>query len=399
MPTQATRVSSLGVETAFAVAARATAHAESGGKVYPFHLGDLNLPTPENVREAAQKAMKDGKTGYCPPAGIAPLREALAKDANAKRGTAYSMENVSVQPGGKPVISKFLLSLMNPGDEVLCPNPGFPIYESQIEFLGGIVKPYPILCAGDSFTFDLDALEKLITPKTKLLIVNDYHNPTGAECSPKERERLAEIAVRHNLLVLLDEAYYETHYEDNAASIVSLPGMVERSVLLYTFSKKFAMTGWRLGAAVGPKEIIAIINKLNVNVESCTCQFVQWAGLEGLTGDQSGPKKIIETLRKRRDAAVKILNNIPGVTCITPNASFYLYPDVTDLMRDKGFGGDYDAFAEDILVKTGVSCCTRLHFGRPLPGESRRYLRLAFSGINEDAIEEGLGKLQKYAEN
>ena len=390
-------ISRLGTETAFAVAGKAAAFAASGGKVYPFHLGDLNIPTAMNVQEAAIKSMRDGKTGYCPPAGIAPLRDALAQDTNAKRGTAYSMENVSIQPGGKPVISKFLMALMNPGDEVLCPNPGFPIYESQIEFLGGKVVPYPIIPAGDYFTFDLDALEKCITPKTKLLIINDYHNPTGAELSAAERERMVDIANRHDLMVLLDEAYFETHYDNKATSLVSLPGMLERSVLLYTFSKKFAMTGWRLGGAIGPKEVIDIFNKINVNYESCTCQFVQWAGVEGLTGDQTEAKNIVGILRERRDVAVDILNNVPGVTCIKPNASFYLYPDVTELMRNKGFGDNYDAFAEDVLTKTGVSFCTRLHFGRPLPGETRRYIRLAFSGIDVSEIREGLGKLKTYA--
>ena len=394
----ADQIQNLGTETAFAVAGRAVAHAAAGNTVYPFHLGDLNLGTPQNVIEAANKAMRDGKTTYCPPAGIAPLRDALAQDTNAKRGTSYSMENVSVQPGGKPVIGKFLMALMNAGDEVLCPNPGFPIYESQVEFLGGVVVPYPVIPAGDYFTFDFDALEKAITPKTTLLIVNDYHNPTGAECSAQERERLAALAVKYNLTVLLDEAYFETHYNNKASSIVSLPGMVERSVLLYTFSKKFAMTGWRLGAAIGPREIIDTFNKLNVNMESCTSQVVQWAGLEGLTGDQSAPQKIIEILRERRDVGVDILNDIPGVTCIKPNASFYLYPDVTGLMDRKGFGDDYDAFAEDVLKSTGVSFCTRMHFGKPLPGEKRRYIRLAFSGIDVGAIRDGLTKLKQYAE-
>jgi aspartate/methionine/tyrosine aminotransferase len=398
MHRNADRINRLGVETAFAVAARAASHAASGGVVYPFHLGDLNLPTPRNVQEAAMRAMAEGRTGYCPSAGIAPLRDALAQDTNAKRGTRYSLENVSVQPGGKPVISKFLMTLMNPGEEVLCPNPGFPIYESQIEFLGGVVRPYPIIPAGDHFTIDFDALEKAVTPKTRLLIVNDYHNPTGAECTAGDRERLAAIAVKHDLLTLLDEAYFEMHYDYKACSIVSLPGMVELSVLLYTFSKKFAMTGWRLGAAIGPKPIIDVFNKLNVNVESCTCQFVQYAGLEGLTGDQSGPRAIMETLRERRDIAVDLLNSIPGVKCIKPNASFYLYPDVTELMGKKGFGGNYDAFAEDVLTKTGVSFCTRMHFGRPLPGETRRYIRLAFSGINVEDIRTGLTALKRYAE-
>ena len=156
------------------------------------------------------------------------------------------------------------------------------------------------------------------------------------------------------------------------------------------------MTGWRLGAAIGPKEVIDVFNRINVNYESCTCQFVQWGGLEGLTGDQTGPKKIVDTLRERRDVAVDILNSIPGVTCIRPNASFYLYPDVTELMARKGYGDDYDSFAEDVLKNTGVSFCTRLHFGRPLPGETRRYIRLAFSGIDTADIREGLGKLKAY---
>ncbi len=392
------RVSDLGTETAFAVAARAAAHTAAGGTVHPFHIGDLNLPTPANVVAAANRAMAEGKTGYCPPAGIAPLRDALAQDANRQRGTSYSMENVSVQPGGKPVISKFLLTLMNPGDEVLCPTPGFPIYESQINFLGGKVAPYPIVPRENSFSIDFDALEKAITPRAKLLIVNDYHNPTGAECSTAERSRLAELAIRHNLWVLLDEAYFETHYDHRAKSIVSEPGMPERSVLLYTFSKKFAMTGWRLGAAIGPKAVIDIFNKMNVNIESCTSQIVQWAGLEGLTGDQSGPVKIVETLRARRDTAVDIMNSIPGVRCIKPNASFYLYPDVTDLMAAKGFAGDYDAFADDVLARTGVSFCTRMHFGKPLPSEKRCYIRLAFSGIDETDIRTGLTKLKQYAQ-
>lgn len=393
----ADRISKLGTETAFAVAGVAAAYAAAGKTVYPFHLGDLDLATPPNVIEAAHKAMRDGKTNYCAPAGIAPLRDALAQDTNPKHGTKYSMENVSVQPGGKAVIGKFLMALMNPGDEVLCPNPGYPIYESQIEFYGGVVVPYPVISAGDYFTFDLDALEKAITPKTKLLIVNDYHNPTGAELTAAERERLAALAVKHDLKVLLDEAYFETHYDNKAVSLVSLPGMEERSVLLYTFSKKYGMTGWRLGAAMGPRAIIDNINRLNVNAEACTCQMVQWAGIEALTGDQSGAKKIVDTLRERRDVGVEILNSIPGVTCIKPNATFYLFPDVTDLMARKGFADDYEGFAKDIMENTGVSLCTRAHFGTPQPGEKRRYIRLAFSGISADAMREGLTKLKKYA--
>ena len=393
----ADRTQKLGTETTFAVAARAAAHAATGAAVYPFHLGDLNFATPENIVEAANKAIRDGKTGYCPNGGILPLREALAEDVNARRGTAYSAENVSVQPGGKPVIGKFIQVLMNPGDEVLCPTPGYAIYESQVAYYGGKVLPYGFIAGKEGFRIDIDAIEKAITTRTRLLIVNDFHNPTGAACSPGEQAKLADLATRHNLMVLLDEAYFEINYTGNATSIVSYPGMADRSVILYTFSKKFAMTGWRLGAAIGPKHIIDVITKLNVNDESCTCHFVQYAGLAGLTGDQSGPRAILGTLRERRDAAVAVLNTIPGVTCFTPEATFYLFPDVTDLMARKGFGDNYGAFAEDVLVNTGISFCTRLHFGSPLPGEQRRYIRLAYSGIDVRDIKDSLGKLKHYA--
>lgn len=393
----ADRTRALGTETAFAVAARAASHAATGAAVYPFHLGDLNFRTPGGIVEAAEKAIRDGKTGYCPNGGILPLREALANDVNSRRGTDYTANNVSVQPGGKPVIGKFLQILMNPGDEVLCPSPGYPIYESQIEYLGGVVRPYGFIPGKNGFVIDFEGIEKSITPRTKLLIINDYQNPTGASCTEKERQKLAELAQCHDLAVLLDEAYFEIHYSGTGKSIVSYGDMPQRSVLLYTFSKKFAMTGWRLGAAVGPKQIIDLITKLNVNDESCTNHFVQYAGLAALTGDQSGPKIIIDALRERRDAAVALLNATPGVTCYTPEASFYLYPDVTDLMLAKGFGDDYAAFAEDVLVNTGVSFCTRLHFGTPILGEERRYIRLAYSGIDIAAIKEGLGALKTYA--
>ena len=393
----ADRMQKLGTETAFAVAARAAEHAATGARVYPFHLGDLNFKTPAHIVEAANKAIRDGKTGYPPNAGILPLREALAADVNARRGTSYTAENVSIQPGGKPVIGKFLQVLMNPGDEVLCPAPGYPIYESQIEYLGGVVLPYGFVTDGDRFTIDLDRLEQSITPSTRLMIINDFQNPTGASCTEAERKKLAELAYRHNLMVLLDEAYFEIHYAGNPRSIVSYGDMADRSVLLYTFGKKFAMTGWRLGAAIGPKPVIDLITKLNVNNESCTCHFIQYAGLASLSGDQSDPKRNIATLQERRDAAVSILNSIPGVSCFTPEASFYLFPDIGGLMDNKGFGHNYAAFSDDVLDKTGISFCTRLHFGQLLPEEQGRHIRLAYAGIDTQDIVAGLTSLRQYA--
>ena len=394
----AERVAHLGTETAFAVSAEAAAFAAEGNKVYPFHLGDMNIKTPANVIEAAIRAMKDGKTGYCPNAGIPQLRETLAADVSASHGVKYSMENVSIQPGGKPVIGKFILALMNPGDEVLYPNPGYPIYESQIEFHGGKAKAYGYVEGDGNFELDMDALESRITPRTRFLIVNDLQNPTGAECLAAEREKLAELVLKHDLYVLCDEAYFDIRYEGKSSSLASLPGMAERSVILYTFSKKFAMTGWRLGGAIGPKEIIEVITKINVNDESCSNHFVQYAAIEGLTGDQTEAKQILATLKERRDTAVDMLNSIDGVRCFRPNATFYLYPNVTEAMRKKGLT-NYDDFRKTVLRETGVSVCTRLHFGRALDDERDLYIRLAYSGINVSDIREGLTKFKTFMES
>jgi aspartate/methionine/tyrosine aminotransferase len=243
----------------------------------------------------------------------------------------------------------------------------------------------------------MDCIERKITPQTKLLVLNDLQNPTGAECSPAELEKLAQLVLRHDLYVLCDEAYFDIRYEGKSASLASLPGLAERCVILYTFSKKFAMTGWRLGATIGPKEIIDVITKINVNDESCSNHFVQYAALEGLTGDQTGSKEILNTLKDRRDIAVDILNFIDGVRCFRPNATFYLFPNVTEAMKKKGLT-DYDAVRKSLLEETGVSVCTRLHFGRALKGEESFYIRLAYSGIDASDIREGLGKFKAFIE-
>ena len=391
----ATRIGRLGTETAFAVSAEAAAWAAQGHHVYPFHLGDIDLPTPPNVVEAAFRAVRDGHTGYCPNAGIAPLREALAADVSSSHGVPCTADNVVIEPGGKPVIAKFVLALMEPGDEVLYPNPGYPIYESQIEFHGGVAVPYGYREGPAGFAIDLDALEAAITPRTRLLIVNDWQNPTGAECSAAERARLAELALRHDLMVLCDEAYFDIRYEGTSTSLASLPGMAERCVILYTFSKKFAMTGWRLGAAIAPRDIAQVIAKLNVNDESCSNHFIQYGALEGLTGDQAGPRHIVDVLRERRDAAVGVLRDTPGVRCAAPAATFYLFANVTAAMRAGGFA-DVESFRHAVLHETGVSVCSRLHFGSAAAHEREQYVRLAYSGIDTAQIVEGLGRLREY---
>ena len=389
----ANRLENLGTETAFAVSAQARAWADKGNKVYPFHLGDINLPTPENVVEAANKFSRDGKNGYCPSEGIPELRDAMAHDVGSKRCVTYTADQVSIQPGGKPTIGKFIQTVMNPGDEVLYPNPGYPIYESQIEYHGGKAVPYSYFETDTGFDIDLDGIRDSITDNTVALVYNNYQNPISAESSQEEMEAVAALAIENDLWVLSDDAYYEVRYGIEPRSIAAIPGMQERTVILYTFSKRFAMTGWRLGASIGPKDVIANINRLNVNDESCTNHFHQWAMVEAITGDQSGPQQLLETLQKRRDAAVEGLNAIDGINIAVPNSTFYLFPNVNGIMQRKGLQ-DLKDLQLQALEQAGVSFCLREHFGRPKADEKDHFIRFAYSGISEEDIGEGMEKLK-----
>lgn len=394
----AKRIELLGTETAFAVSAEAATFAAQGNTVFPFHLGDLNYPTPSTVVDGAFKAVKDGKTGYCPSGGVPELREAIAADVSGSHGVEYAADNVVVQSGGKPTIGKFIMTLMNPGDEVLYPNPGYPIYESQIEFHGGVAVPYAYVETGTGFELDFDAIEESITDRTRLFILNDLQNPMGAECSPQEHEKLADLILGHDLYVLCDEAYFDMRYSGRSRSLAAQPGMAERCVILYTFSKKFAMTGWRLGASIGPKEIVDVIAKININDESCTTHFIQYGGIAGLAGDQSEVLAILDSLEERRDVIVDALNSIEGVSCLRPNATFYVWPNVTEAMQNKDMN-DYEVFRRAALHATGVSFCNRLHFGRPAPDETERYIRFAYSGIDVDRIAEGMVLFKDFCES
>lgn len=391
------RLDRLGTETAFSVAQAAAAWTAKGNRVYPFHLGDINIPTAPHIIEAMDRAIADGHTGYCPGPGIPQLREALAEDIGSRRGIGLSPENIVVMTGGKPVITKFLQVVMNPGEEVLYPNPGFPIYESQIEYLGGTAVPYRYLPTEDGFAIDLDQVRAAITPSTVAIIYNDLQNPISAESTAAEREAVAQLAQEHDLWVLSDEAYFETRYEGVSSSIASLPGMAQRTVILYTFSKKFAMTGSRLGCAVAPPEIAAVLGTLNTNDESCTTHYVQWAGIEALRGPQEPVQQTLDVLRERRDAACELVNAIPGMHVAVPQSTFYLFPDVTQTMESMGYTAVGD-FATGALHQTGVSFCTREHFGRRQPDEDRQYIRLAYSGIDVADIRDGLGRLREWIE-
>ena len=389
----------LGTETAFAVSAQAKAWADKGNKVYPFHLGDINLQTPSNIREATNRYMNDAKNGYCAPEGIPELRLALAHDVGSKRGVEYGLENVVIQPGGKPTIWKFLATVMNEGDEALYPNPGYPIYESQIGYQGGIPVPYSYNETDTGFEIDMEKLRNSITDKTTILIYNNYQNPMSASSSLEEMQSLAALATEHDLGVLSDDAYFEIRYTDRSPrSIVSIPGMKERTVILYTFSKKFAMTGWRVGASIGPEKVIRHMARFNINDESCTNHFIQHALAEVIREDQSGSKLILSELKSRRDICFSGLNTINGVSLQLPESTFYLFPNVTDVMANKGYT-DLDLFRTDALEATGVSFCSRHHFGSPLADEENHYIRFAYSSIEQEDIQEGMGKLKSWIED
>ena len=394
----AKRMDLLGSETAFAVSAEAAKLASTGMKIYPFHLGDINLPTPSSIVSAANKAIKSGKTGYCPAPGIPELRKALGKDVGGARGLSYGIENVSIQPGGKPSIGKYIAAMMEKGDVVLYPNPGYPIYESQIEFYNGIAYPYGYVNTPEGLRLDFNAIKKGIKKGAKHIFYNNYNNPTGASSPVEEIERLAKLVIENDMFLISDDAYFDTLYDGTPKSIASLPGMYERTLTMYTFSKKFAMTGWRLGGAIGPEEIIEQITRLNVNMESCTTHFVQYAGVAGLNAPKSETQEIIDRLQGRRDILVKILNGIEGVEAHMPEAGFYVFPKITNLLQKLGFN-DGEEFRKVVLKETGVSFCGRHHFGRPLESETDSYIRLAFSGIGKDDLQEGMNLFRNWVDS
>lgn len=394
----AKRMDLLGSETAFAVSAEAANLASTGMKIYPFHLGDINLPTPPSIVSAANEAVKSGKTGYCPAPGIPELRKALGKDVGGARGLSYGIENVSIQPGGKPSIGKYIAAMMEKGDVVLYPNPGYPIYESQIEFYRGVAYPYGYVNTPEGLRLDFNAIEEGIKKGAKHIFYNNYNNPTGASSPDEEMERLANLVVENDMFLISDDAYFDTLYDGTPKSIASLPGMYERTLTMYTFSKKFAMTGWRLGGAIGPKEIIEQITRLNVNMESCTTHFIQHAGVAGLNAPKSETQEILDRLQGRRDILVKILNGIEGVEAHMPEAGFYVFPKITNLLQKIGFN-DVEEFRKVVLKETGVSFCGRHHFGRPLETETDSYIRLAFSGIGKDDLQEGMNLFRNWIDS
>lgn len=388
----ADRLARLGTETAYAVAQEAGKIKAAGKKVYPFHIGDLNFPTPTVVKESCKNAIDDGFTGYCAAAGIPSLRKALAEHYDEVFGINYAPENVSVQSGGKPGIGKFLMCICNEGDEVLFPSPGYPIYESMAKFLNTKATPYLYKETPDgTFALDVQELRSKITPRTKAIFVNNFQNPMGVAHTRKELEAIAELCVEKDLYCFSDDPYYQITFsdfnKDDFIHIATLPGMLNRTVCGYTFSKSFSMTGWRLGAVLGPQWIIDMVTKINTNDEACTTHFVQVAGVTALTHPEAKKFTVdmVKELEVRRDVLAAELNSIPGFHAIIPKATFYMMANVTDAMQAIGIT-DIEDFRRRVLQDTGVSFCTRAHFGTPTVGETNMYVRFAFSGVTVDQI-------------
>jgi aspartate/methionine/tyrosine aminotransferase len=364
----ATRMQDLGTETAFEVLVKARALEATGRSVIHLEIGEPDFQTPPNVVEAGVRALRDGLTKYGPSAGLPELRQAICENLKATRGVEATPDEVVVTPGAKPIIFFGILATVDPGDEVLLPDPGFPIYESVVRFFGGKPVPVPLL-ESNGFALDLEALERLVTPRTRLLIFNSPANPTGGVIPPAAIGRLAEFAERHDLWVMADEIYSQILYEGTHASIAALPGLKRRTILIDGFSKTYAMTGWRLGYGVMPAPLAGHVSKLMVNSNSCTAAFVQAAGVEALRGPQDAPKAMVAEFRRRRDLVVARLNEIPGIRCSVPQGAFYAFPNVS------GLPVDARTFADRLLQEHAVAVLAGTCFGAGGEG----YLRLSYA--------------------
>ena len=387
MFTLAERMERLGTETAFEVLARARALERQGRDIIHLEIGEPDFPTPPHIVAAAKQALDDGYTHYGPTPGLPELREAIASEVAKTRGIRVHPDQVVVTPGAKPIMFFTILALVQPGDEVILPDPGFPIYASVVRFAGGVPVPIPLLEQAD-FGFDMDELERRAGARTKLLILNSPENPTGGVLSPADLARIAEVALRHRIPVLSDEVYRRFSYEAEPYSIASLPGMADLTIILDGFSKAYAMTGWRLGYGVMPSPLVEHISRLMVNSNSCTASFTQMAGVAALKGDQGDSFAMVEAFRRRRDLIVAGMNAIPGVSCRTPAGAFYAFANVSALGRPA------QAIADHLLQDAGVAVLSGHGFGKYGEG----YLRLSYAASEarlSQAIQRMAGSLAR----
>jgi len=390
----ASRMERIGTETAFEAAARARALEATGRDVIHLELGEPDFDTPRNVSEAAARALLvDGATHYTAATGIAPLREAIAADLARWKGITATPEQVVVTPGAKPIMFYAMLALVDDGDEVIYPNPGFPIYESMARYVGGVPVAAPLREAND-FRMDTDEVASLITDRTRLLVINSPHNPTGAILADADIRRLAELAVEHDLVVLADEIYGRLQYSGEPLSIATLPGMAERTITLDGFSKTFAMTGWRLGYGVLPEWLLPSFSRLVINSVSCTNAFAQAGAIEALTGPQDAADAMRAEFIARRQIMVDGLSAIPGVRCAMPHGAFYTFPNV------ESFGRTSAEIADHLLYDAGVCGLAGTAFGTYGEG----YIRFSYANSRENLsaalgrIGESLAKLERTGE-
>ena len=372
-PTFAKRMSRLGTESAFEVLAKAKSLEAQGKDIIHLEIGQPDFSTPMNVCEAAFKAMKEGHTGYCPSAGLPEFREVAAQHISETRSVEIHPDEVTVTPGAKPIIFFTILALIDDGDEVIYPEPGFPVYESVIDFIGGKPVPLPLREEVD-FRFKIDDLVDSITENTKLLILNSPQNPTGGTLTESDLAAIAELVEKHQFYVLTDEVYSRLLYDGTHHSILSIPGMKEHTILIEGHSKTYAMTGWRLGYGVAPKEIADKITQLTINSNSCTATFTQIAGIEALTGPQTFVSEMVAEFQVRRDVIVDGLNAIKGISCVKPFGSFYVFPNVTNLPLGCEDLADY------LMEEVGVALLPGTAFGKYGDG----YLRLSYANSLEN---------------
>jgi aspartate aminotransferase len=377
------RMKRLGTETAFEILAKARALEAQGRKVVHLEIGEPDFDTPSNIREAAKKALDDGYTHYGPSAGLPAVREVIAREVSRDWGISATSEQVVVTPGAKPIMFFAIMALISPGDEVIYPNPGFPIYESVIRFVGG--TPVPIVLREENdFDMDIEELRKLVTRKTRMLIINSPENPTGGVLSKSNLEAIAEMIRSQEITVLTDEVYHRILYEGEHHSIASMPGMQEQTILLNGFSKTYAMTGWRLGYGVMRKDLAQQVAKLMTNSNSCTCSFTQMAGIEALQGPQDEVSKMVAEFRRRRDVIVDGLNAIDGISCKRPKGAFYVFPNVKEI------GWNCRKLADYLLEEVGVAVLSGLSFGKYGEG----HLRLSYANSVEN-IQEALQRIKQ----
>jgi aspartate/methionine/tyrosine aminotransferase len=399
MPAISQRAKALGTENAFVVLAEVNALAREGRDIISFCIGQPDFPAPRNVRQAGIRAIEDGKHGYTPSAGIDELREAAARYmAGMRAGLPIRAQDVVVGAGAKPFIAYAILSTTDygAGDEVIYPNPGFPIYESQI--LASGAKPVPIhLHEARGFSFDPAELERLITPRTRLLILNYPHNPTGALLSRKELEAIAAVLEKHpQVWVYADEIYSRLAYGENEAgeffSIAQVPGMYERTIISDGASKTWAMTGWRIGFTSNP-QLAPVFTRWITNTDSCASQISQWAAVEAINGPQEAAEAMKRSFAERRDLIVELLNQVPGVRCQMPGGAFYVWPNVTEACRMIG-AQDSEEFRKRLLNEAGVALLADIHFGARVPGEGQ-HVRFSYAA-SKDAIEQGVGRMADF---